>query len=409
MSQTWALYENALKEVWTQDHFESQIYNKNPFLERIEKTDAHTIGDHAAVPILTTRNGGYSAVPSSGSSSLNAAGNVGINKATYNLTYHYQQVAIEHAAIVSSEGGGATAVASVIDTEMSGASDAIRKQLTRQAYTNGDSLLATCGTTTSSVVVALSAVSGHDAIQRRWLYKGLTVDIGTSTSEASLSDAVTVTAVTDSATAPTITVSGSAITTTSSNFVSIANARAGTTAYEMNGLQNLIGTGTVGAITTASEPEWQPGVGALDSTTTDLTLDSMLAVQEAIQQASGIDPTDVITSKRQMRRFYNLFQNQVRFQTDSAIAVGSVGKVEWNGMTVQGDVDCPTASMFFLNLDDFLLVKGSRGMHWAADVFGGGGNLNWTQGTTAFKGVLAYPVNVAVRRRNTSGRFSALT
>jgi hypothetical protein len=65
--------------------------------------------------------------------------------------------------------------------------------------------------------------------------------------------------------------------------VSVANARAGTSSLEMNGLGNIIsGTATLGGISASNR--W---LSYVDSTTTDLTLDSLLAVQEQIQQFGG--------------------------------------------------------------------------------------------------------------------------
>lgn len=404
MSATLSDYNDALKEVWTQDTLETQFYDKNPFLEKVEKTGSHTIGAKASVPLKVSRNGGFSAVPSSGSSALNAAGNVGIDKAEYTLAFFYQQVKIEHAAIVQT-GGKPQSVANVIDTEMEGATSAIRKQLTRQLFGNGDALIAQCTTTSGSTEVELLSTGyGYDAIVRRWLYPGLTVDIGTTGSEATIVGDTVITAVEKSSSTPSITI-GTAVTTSSDHYVSIANARAGTTSYEMNGLRNIVSTSsTLGGI--GASGEWV--AASVDSSTTTIDLPALEAMQEAILQESGENATMILTSFRQQRRIYDLLQNQVRFGSDN-VGAGAVQKTTWNGMQIEAQVDCPNRQLWFLTPEDFLVVKGSKGAHWMSEFEGGKGPLTHGASTTAFTGTLAYPIQLGIKRRNRLGGFTALT
>ncbi len=404
MAATWSAYQNALKEVWTSDTLKAQLATSDEILRRLEATDKYQVGEYAIVPTKTSRGGGFSVTPSSGSAALNAASNVSIGQPQYSLAWHYGNINIQHAAIEST-GSKAAAVAEVVDTEVSDAVDELRTQLCRELYGNGDSLIATCGTSTSTTTISLDATTGYDAIVRQWLHPGLVIDIGTSASEASVVGDVVIQSVTKSATAPKIVVSGSAVTTSSANFISVANARSGATAYEANGLQNVYSTSaSLGGV--AAGGQWQ--AAAVDSTTTDLTLDSMLAVQEAIMQETGVFEIDVLTSFRQQRRFYNLFQNQVRFQSDSGIAAGSTETITWNGMKVSAQYHCPSTKMFFVNFDDLLLVTGRHGIHWFDEITGGE-RLTQAPLSTAFTATCAYPVNLAARRRCSGGLLSALT
>jgi hypothetical protein len=189
--------------------------------------------------------------------------------------------------------------------------------------------------------------------------------------------------------------------------VSVANARSGTSSLEMNGLGNIIsGTATLGGISATNR--WKGYVDS--STTTDLTLDSLLAVQEQVQSFTNkVKPSmKVIMGFRQGRRFYNLFQNQVRFQSDSQIAAGATKGIDWNGMTIMQDGDCPAGKVFFVDTDALLLVTSPLGVHWANEITGGE-KVVWGQGTTGFVGLLAYPVNLAAKRRNSMAQMSALT
>lgn len=401
-----AAYNDALKEVWTNDKLEQQFYDKNPLLDRLEKTDRFHIGAKASVPLSLARNGGYSAVSSAGSSALNVAGNVGIDKAEYNYSYHYQQVKIEHSAI-NQTSDSSVAVANVLDTEMEGATSAIRKQLTRQSFGNGDALIAQCTTTSASTTVQLLATDfGFDAIARRWLHPSLVIDIGTTAAEGSIANDRLITAVDKTAAAPTITISGAAVTTTSSHFVSVANARAGAVSNEMNGLRNIVSTtATLGTLTTAAVPEWR--AAGVDTATTTLTLDAMYDQQANIQQETGEDFDLVITSLKQRKNFYKLLQMQTRFDGDRSLGAGSTDATQFAGMTIEAQPDCPDRDMFFLNTKDLLVLKSPKGAHWQSEITGGKA-LEWIQGTTAFGGVLMYPIQLAAKRRNSHARLGAL-
>lgn len=402
MSADLTAYNDALKQTWTSDKIEKQFYDGNKTLEKIEKTPRYHVGKEALTPLHLNRTGGYSVVPSSGSSALNAATSVGLDQASWTYSHHHAQVKIEGAAIDQTD-GKAVSVANVIDTEMSSATSVVKKQLSRQLFGNGDALIAQCTTTSSAnEVELLSTGDGYDAIVRRHLHKGLYVDLGTTADEDSVAGDRLITAVEKNASTPSITIDGATVSTSSTTYVSIANARAGTTSYEMNGLRNIISqSASLGGITAAGE--WQ--AAAVDSTTTDLSLGKLLDMQEAIQQETGEFVDNCITSYKQQRRFYDLLQTQVRFPSDT-LGAGSTDTVTWNNMKVTPDVDCPNRLWAFLNIKDLLIVK-KKDPYWQSDITGGQ-PLEWIQGTTAFGGMLTYRMQLACKRRNSHGLFTAL-
>ena len=403
MGATLTTINSALKEVWTQDALEEQIYQDNPFLDELEKTSRYTIGEYAVTPIHTQRNGGYSAI-SSGGGNLNTAGNQGVAQAQWQFTHHNQQINIQGSAIDQSS-SSANAVANVVDLEVSGALNDLKKQITRQAFSNGDGRITACGTTSASNVVVLDTGDGYDALVRRWLHVGSQVDIGTAASPTSLINGESVTAVSKVAATPTITVSTS-ITTTSSNFVSIKGNRTGTSAtYEMNGLRNIVSTSAdLGGLTVAANPEWQ--ASEVTTTSQALTLSLMLAKQEAVQQNTGDTPTDVLTSIKQRRVFYSLLQNQARFQADNFEA-GSVDKVRWNGLTIQAHPDCFSGDMYFLTKKNLFIVATDK-PYWQNKITGGD-ILSWIQGTDSYGAKLTYRIQLATNRRNAHARLGGLT
>lgn len=407
MPATLVNYDAALKEMWPNNKLEDQLYNGNTVLDKLEKSDEYTVGQQAVVPLKVDRNGGYSAVPAAGSPALNAAGNVGLAQATYQYKYHWQQIKIENAAIANTS--GAQAVANVIDTEVEGALDALRKQLTRQVYSNGDALIAQCraggASTTVNLELPTNGAYGYDALVRHWLHIGQVVDIGTAAAESSIAADTVISAVNVSPTNPQITI-GSSVTTTMAHYVSIANARSGATSFEMNGLQNLVSTTQdFGGLTVAANPTWQ--AAGVDNTTTSVTLDALLTQNRQIQQVTGKGPDTVATSLKQRDNLYKLAQAQVRFAGDGNLGLGDSSKFELYGMQVLADADCPDKHVYLLTLDDVFVVR-DKPPHWISDITGGG-RLEWGQNTTAFVSALIYNSNVAAKRRNSHAQLNNLT
>lgn len=402
MAATPTSMDAALKETWTESRLAEQLYNQNPFLDRVKKFKNTQVGQQAVTPIHTGRNWSYTALPGSGGT-LNTAGQQEMKQATWQYKHHYQPIKIESATIDGTR-SDTLSVAEAIDTEVSNGLGDLNRNLTRQLFLNGDALIMQCGTTTTSNTIVLNATSGHNALERGWIDINAVVDIGTTASEATIADAVTVTAVTDSTSAPTIVISGSTVSTTSSHYVSIANARAGTTSYEMNGLQNIVSTSAdLGGLTVASVPSWQSP--SVDSTSQALTLALMLAKSRQVHQKTGQRPNYVLTSLKQEENFYKLLQTQVRFAGDS-VAAGEVAP-KWQGMEIQAQPDCQNEYMYFLTIDDFLLV--SAGDPYWQNKHSGGNILEWGQGTTAYVATLMARMNLGVRRRNSHVALTGLS
>lgn len=407
MAADYTAYEAALKEVWTSDRLEKQFYDKNPTLQKLEKGSAqHTIGDKAIVPVHTGRSGGYSVVPRTGSQALNPADEQKIAQAQYTWTYHWFQIGIEKSTVDETK-GKSNAVANVIDTEVNGALSDAQKQVTRQFLGgNGDALICKCGTTTASATVVLNASAGEkgaQAIVRGWLYPGLTIDIGTTADEDEVVAGATITAVNDdeanSYATPTITID-SAVTTTSSHYISVANARAGTTSYEANGLRNLIGTSTLAGLDPATYPGWK---GTVNTTAQDLSLPVLYSMGRTTHQKAGKKGNWALTSLKQEENLYKQLQAQVRFTGDSGLDAGNVEKVKFAGMEIDSDPDVLDGEWYALTKEDIFLLR-DGGPEWVTKEFGGN-ILQWQQGTTRLVGALNWNINFAVRRRNSHAAY----
>lgn len=411
MTETLANLLDITKEVWTQDRLERQFYNKNLWLDKVEKTNKYSIGRKAHVPVEKSLPGGYSAMPSTGGT-LNSSDALHVDVAIYDLKYHYQQVEIQIAAMAQVSGPGVRATIDAQDQLVESNMDALRREIGRQSVGNGDALIAITASGAANTTILLEPTGyGYDAIVRGWLRPGQVIDVGTTANEVSVGDAVTISSVTESASAPSLVVNTS-VTETASTYVSIANARAGTTSYEMDGLRTIVGstTSAVGTLDpdNAGEEFWKPA--SVDTSTTLVSLDLLLDLQRGVFQKTGAFPTFVTTSPKQQANLYAQFQNQVRFDPDKTTA-GNAHAFTWNGLSIQVDPDIPDRELYMLNLSDFFVVTdGQFGKPtWMSDIEGAGGRFRWVQGNTKFVDAIVYPIQLAIKRRNSHSAAIGLT
>jgi hypothetical protein len=407
MSATVAAYEAVLRQVWTQDRLESQLFTEDPILSELERKNRYSTGKEALVPLHVGRSGGYSVKPASGGQ-LNGADEQKIDAATYNYTHHYFQIEIESAAVDQSEGGNSRTAAEVVDVEVTGAVADLRKQITRQLVGNGDALIAQCDTTTASATVELlPAGYGFGAIERGHLYPGLKIDIGTTADEDFRVAGAIINSVSENAADPKIVID-SAVTTANTDYISIADARSGATSYEANGFLNIsAATGALGGLNPATTGEefW---AGAQPNTTdTAITLPLMYTQARRVQQKTGRPADWVVTSLKQQQEFYELLQAQARFDGDRKLGAGNVGGVEFAGMKIDAQPDVHDRHMFFLSRKHLFIVATDK-PHWF-NKYTGGKILETRQGYTSLVGQLVYRFNLATNKRNAHTAFTNLT
>lgn len=413
MAETVANLFDLLKEVWTQDRLEKQFYSETRFLDKIEKTPKYTIGRRAQVPVETSLPGGYT-VHSAAGGQLNAADQLHVDRADYELVYHWQQVEVEAGALNQADSVGAHSTVDAADQTITSNVLALRREVMRQAVGNQDGLIAKTDTTSNDNEVELDPDGyGYDAIVRGWLRPGVVVDIGTTGDADTVASGRIIDAVEENPASPSITISGAAVTTDGSQYISIAGARSPSdgTSKEMNGLRQIAGSNSasVGGLNPSTVPFWKPA--SVDTSTTTVSLDLLLDLQRGVYQKTGKWPNYVTTSPKQAADLYALYQNQVRFSGDGSTAAGNVDGFRWNGMEIHADPDIPDRELYLLTLSDFLVVTGGKfgKPTWASDIEGSGGRLRWNQGNTSFVDAVVYPCQLAIKRRNSSAAAIGLT
>jgi hypothetical protein len=406
--------QGVMKDAWTGTRVLKQFYNQYPLLKMIpDAVGATVIGLQAQVPLQTGQPTGYTSVAPAGGA-LNPAVATPVAQATYTMVYHYLQVGLEM-AVLNQTNTSVQAIIAGKDLEMKGAVDGLSKQASRQLARNGDSILAECATsggasTTLPLRPPSDGINGHGqpAIVRGHIQPGMLVDVGTTADTDALATGATITAVNKSATAPTITLSAAVDATSGTHFVYVANPNSATAPNpELNGIENIIGSGTFGGINpaTAGNEYWQAAV--IDSTTTTFSLPMALAIGEAVFQNTGTYDAKVFTSAHQMANMYLELQNQVRFPSEKAMGAGGVGGLvglDWNGTGVNVIPDIYPNVWAHLRLEDLCVIKGSIDKPtWVSDIEGAGGDVRWVQGTTGFGNAICWPWQLGATSRRGMG------
>lgn len=400
MASTLSTVEPTLKRRYAPENVVEQLFQENPFLAKVKRTDKYTVGEEARTVIHDGRNGGYTALPEGGGT-LNEAGNQGYHKASWKYKNHHIQVGIQGEAI-DGTADNANALVSAFTAEIDGAIADMNRQLTRQLYMDGSALIAQCRASSSNNV-DLNTTSGKVAIERGWLFEGQPVIVGTKSEDHSIVNESKITAIDEENVAFTVA-AGNITTEGTTHYVSQAKSRSGETSREMNGLRNIVGTAELGGLSSSTSRYWKSTV---DSTTTSLTIAALLNAQRKVRQVRGKAPNFILTSLKQQQRFYELLQQQVHFGSDSAISAGSDESPKWNGIDIVGDPDCPDEDLYMGNWEHLFLVAMNDG-YWQNKITGGN-MLAWSQGTDAYVGKYTYRANLATNRRNDLYRFSALT
>lgn len=409
MPATIATLAPVMKDMWTSGRVIKQFYDENPLLRILMDAagvKVDEMGLQAQVPIHTNRGAGYTTTGAAGGN-LNPATNETVGQAVYNMVYHWFQISLE-TAVLNQTDGSARSIISGKDLEMKGAVSNVSKQVSRQFARNGDSILAEAasGGASTTVLLVPPALGGHgyDAIVRGHIYPGMPVDVGTTADSDSLATGSTIVDVVEDAAAPAIIISDSITTVAGTHFISWANPNSITAvAPEVNGLENMIGTGTLGGINPASAGNsfWKSYV---DTVTETFSIDMALALQLRIFQKGGDYNSKIATSARNMANFYSLLQNQVRFAGDMKMGAGGVGGLvglNWNGIGVNVLPDIYDQDWFHFQPEDMVMIRGAiKEPTWVSDLEGSGGDLRWIPNTTGFQNAMVWPFNIGVQRRN---------
>lgn len=405
-ANTVTVWENALKQVWSQDEMERQFVQQDDLLKELEiKKPEAEIGGELLTPVYIGHGGVYTALGIEGSSELNSPEPEQINRAKWKNARHYTTIELDTASVKQSE-GNSKAVASSVNMEMSGKLEYLRRQLTRQLFGEGSALIAQCAKeeAESTTVKLLKTGLGNHAIANGWLVKGQEVDIGTKTEQKVVVGKSKITAVKESETEPTITIS-SKVKTKEEHFVSIANARSGETSNEANSLRQMTDEiSTLGGIKPETEPKW---AGFTEKQSGAPVSRAMVIGFRRKLRKKGTDPDWSITSLEQIEALESVLFPQVRFNSPEQLNTGDGTNVKLGNLSFQGHLDCPKSDLYMLRKEHLSLLRDAK-PEWMPEKYEGGKVLRWRQNTTFLTSALEYFLQTITNRRNALGRLTEL-
>jgi len=117
----------------------------------------------------------------------------------------------------------------------------------------------------------------------------------------------------------------------------------------------IMNTGTYAGIDRAVRTQWQGTVMANGGTPRALTFDLMREMRRRIYNASGLKPDLVVTTPELHEKYGKLFGQQrryiqeIRLRGQTITLDGGYQMLEFDGIPVLEDVDCPSGHMIFLN------------------------------------------------------------
>lgn len=406
---------SLLKEVYEKSTQE-QLNNDVVALRRIEKTSegvtSEVGGKYVTFPIHTRRNAGigarteYEVLPSSG--------NQGLNAARVSLKYLYGAVRMSGQTFELAN-SNFQAFASALDTEINGVRADLAKDLNRQVYGSGNSVIATATAIGTGSVGANPFNTAANGVGTLYAQLGMVIDVYDSTQATLKASARTITAI--NATTGAITFDGASQSTVVGDVIvrsGNGNLGVGGTGSagqrEITGFNAIVGSSTLYNINPASEPVWQGVINSNSGTNRALSEGLMISLVDQVR-ANGGQVSVVFTNLGVRRAYFNLLTQQRRFTGTMEFDGGFKGlafTTDQGDLPVVVDVDCPFNTMFFMDEKNIKVYRAADwefmdrdGSKWQRVV--SGGNVD------AYDATLYSYQEIGTHRRNGHAKLADIT
>lgn len=371
-----------------------QLNNDN-FLALVEKNTEDVTGKRAVLALHVSRNSGVGSRSELGP--LPNAGNQGYEDEYIPVKYHYGRIEISGPTIKAMS-KDSTSFTRAVRSEMDGAVDDLRRDMSRQCFGTTNGVLFACGASGPSNTVTVTPT----IVQSRQIHVNDVVDIGTVANPIAIASGVTVTGVTftgDQITA--ITVSGAAVTVTAADFVFKSGSGGTSPVKELTGLQTLVNnTGVLFNVDPAAFPIWQSYVDQNNGTLRTVAENTFAKAQQRTKIAGGSNLEQWIASDGVHRSYANLLTGLKRFTSTVELKGGYEGLTAAAGGTttapVTWDRDCPDNTAFGLTLSKLTEYQMSD-WEWMDE---DGAILHRVSGVDAYEATLFKYAELATDKRN---------
>lgn len=377
--------------------------NNEGIIATFEKNDTDIIeGRRAVLAIHVQRNSGVGARAEL--DNLPTAGNQGYTDEYINLRYNYARIQVSGQTIRQMKSNKGSFVRAV-DSEMTGAVNDLKVDVSRQAWGTSDGVIAATGTTTASATVQLAAST--TVVQMREFAKGDLVDIGTVASPTTVVAGATIQSVNVAALQIVI---DSAVTTSASHRVFRAGAGGTTPQKELTGLQTIVAaTGALFNIDPATYPVWASYVDSNGGTLRSVTESMFAKAQQNVHINGGEDIEVWYCSDGVHRAYAALLLGLKRYPNTVDLKGGYKGLAAAAGGTTEVPVTwdrfTPGNSAFGLKSSRITEYRASD-WEWADE---DGAVLQRVIGKDAYEAFLFKYADVATDKRNAHGKIVDLT
>lgn len=372
-----------------------------PVLPRIETNSRDIVGREAVIPFRMELPQGAGARAEK--AILPPATSSVYKEARVPLTYYYGVIEATGQSIRQTNKGDKGSFGRTTELEMKGIKDLLKLLTAHDVYL-GDNLGDTIvdGVNDPDLIVTLGTQANME-----YFFVGMRVDV-LNAAFVTIADSAVIASV-DKA-AKTVTVTGVAA------FTTIAGGRIvreDTFGVSLNGLFDLIGTGTLYGIDPVLFPRWQSTVNATFGAFTDVKLQTLL---DDIRTASGKSPTAIYSNYPLQRTYWQSLVANPRYQTGTVPQklaggfkmleyVGGAEPIPWIAdhlMPFQSLLLPHEPDLQFFAPGDWDWIEGSSGNVWSADIIGA------TKKDT-FSAVIQRDMQLGIYSRNSSGKALLVT
>jgi hypothetical protein len=387
---TMAAFDAILKEVYG-PRIENQLQNEVVAAKRLERTSEGVVetvgGKYVDFPIRVGRNTGIGNRKEN--EALPTAGSQQYAEVHVPLTYAYATWRVTGQLIELAE-KNYQAFSSALDEEMEGVKTDAMKDYNRQIYGNGTGLLASVTADGANTVTV-------DNIQ--YLEIGMTIDIRTRSTGASVAAARNITAINE--TTKVVTYDGADVAATANEGLYRVDNFASGTSRELSGF-DVIDSDTLilHGLDPAVQPKWKATVKnnpAGAGTLRPLSEGIMIETADAVRTKGG--KTTVIFGGLGVRRaYFNLLVQQRRYTDTKEFAGGFQGLAFNYGTEIPmvEDVDAKPNKMYFQDEKKMKIFR-NREWHWGDT---DGTVIKWVSGYDAWTGFLKQYSELGTTQRN---------
>ncbi len=389
-------YDLALKTVYSPQAMFEYVVKPTKFLNELERTPDFTITQPGGatlitIPVMLGLNQGYNTADEN--SALPLVNRSVINQANYYSKQHTAVFNFSFRAAKAGEGDGGWK--SIPAMEMDSVIQGLRQSINRQGFGDGTGKLATC--------TAATAVNTITVDSTKFIYahatNGQYIDLYDTAVPGYVAQGRMVTA----KTATTITISGAAVTVTATTIV----VNQGSYNNEMNGLSNIVGSGTLGGIdpSVAGQSEWAGILIDANNAAPSLTL-FQGPFQQIEDNGGKVDFIVASSGVHTAAANYLTSAKRIPVSSNPITLPGGFDGIDWNGVPLGRDKDAPTGTAYFIEKNALKIAEVIPG-DWQ-DLDGKGSIILW-DGTRGYKSVWIWDMQLVAFARNRLAKMTGIS